>query len=373
MKKVFGLILLFIIFSAACRKDDKTDIVKPPIGNDKQVYDPTPYSLQIPLHFLNLIGPPHIPEDNPLTEEGVDLGKKLFFEVKLSGNNLLSCASCHEPSEAFNDKGKALSLGSNGSPGIRNAMPLFNLAWVPKQGSTFNWNGSAESLEKQALGPVTDPLEMDDNWPNVENKLQNDPLYPPLFYKAFGTDQIDSNLVVKALAQFIRTLISGESRFDNFIMAYSGEYPPTNGPLLNQQEIQGFQIFMAEGKGDCFHCHGDAQNPIFTDNEFKNNGLDLNPDSGLAEVTGNPNDVGKFRTPSIRNLVFTPPYMHDGRFNTLREVVDFYADDIKESSPNLDGVMRKTRIMTTSERDDLVAFLKAITDSTFVNNPNHRE
>ena len=371
MRKVLGIILAFILVQTACRKEDKKEDIFPKPNGKDVVYNPTPYHLQLPSHFDFLIGQPYIPEDNPLTEEGVALGKKLFFEVRLSKNNLLSCASCHEPAEAFNDMGVDFSLGVNGQRGIRNAMPLFNLGWVKLQGSAFNWIGSAESLEEQAFGPVTDHLEMDEKWVNVEQKLQEDALYPPLFYETFGTEEIDSTLVVKAIAQYIRTLISAESRFDNFVKL--NLFRDAEGPILNEQEIRGFQLFMAEGKGDCFHCHGDLSNPLLTDNKFKNNGLDLNPDSGLAEVTGNPNDVGKFRTPSLRNLIFTSPYMHDGRFETLREVVDFYTSTVQESSPNIDAVMFKPRDLSESEKDDLIAFLEAVTDSNFVNNPVHRK
>lgn len=359
--------LFIVIFSACCREDDDKPKVKEPPPTSE--YDPTPYVLQLPPHF-DLLPEPHIPEDNPLTVEGIELGKKLFFEKKLSKNNLLSCGSCHKPEFAFNDKGNALSTGVDGLPGIRNAMPLFNLAWVPVQGGEFNWHGSASSLEEQAFEPVRNNLEMNESWSNVEAKLQADETYPNLFFEAFGTRTIDSNLVVKAIAQFERTLISGNSRFDNFVKIFKGD--PVDGPDLTTQEQRGFDLYMDEGKGDCFHCHGDLSNPLMTDNTFINNGLDANPDSGLASVTKNPNDFGKFRVPSLRNLLFTGPYMHDGRFATLDDVVNFYTNGVQASSPNLDVNMDpndKPRNLTPQEKNDLVAFLKAMTDSSFVQNP----
>lgn len=350
--------LFVVIFSACCREDEE-----PPKQKEQppSEYNPTPYTLQLPSHF-SLLPEPHIPEDNPLTVEGIELGKKLFFEKKLSKNNLLSCGSCHKPQFAFNDKGNALSIGVDGLPGVRNAMPLFNLAWVPVQGSMFNWHGSAASLEEQAFEPVRNSLEMDETWPNVVEKLQNDEAYPNLFFEAFGSRTIDSNLIVKAIAQFERTLISGNSRYDNFLKQ-------SGGPTLTDQEIRGFDLFVDEGKGDCTHCHGFQSNVLMTDNRFLNNGLDANPDSGLAEVTKNPDDFGKFRVPSVRNLLFTAPYMHDGRFATLDEVVDFYADSVAMNSPTIDPTMLKSRNLNPQERRDLVAFLKAMTDSSFVQNP----
>ncbi|KAA3652218.1 MAG: cytochrome-c peroxidase [Bacteroidetes bacterium] len=358
-----------IIFLSCCKKDDNSDI----INNQKQD-DPitqTPYVLSLPQHFV-YIDPPQIPVDNPLTVEGIALGKKLFFEKKLSKNNVLSCASCHKPEDAFNDKGLALSIGVDGTPGLRNAMPLFNLAFnktFPDHGS-FNWHGAKLTIEQQAFGPVTDKLEMVETWPNVVSKLQNDPAYPPLFEKAFNTPIVDSNLVVKAIAQFERTLISGNSKADNEIKKRNGI--AYTGQALNAQEKRGYELFIGEGKGDCMHCHGIFPNPLWTDFEFRNNGLDANPDSGLAQVTKRASDVGKFKTPSLRNLVFTDPYMHDGRFQTLEEVVDFYASGI-QSSPTIDPTMLKNRNLTPAEKVDLIAFLKAITDSTFVTNPAFRE
>ena len=238
-------------------------------------------------------------------------------------------------------------------------------------------HGSTATLEEQAFDPVTHPLEMMETWPNVISKLQNDSEYPDLFEAAFGTRVIDSTIAVKAIAQFERTLVSGDSRMDKYVQEQLGLKPP-GGPFLNAQELRGFTIYASTDKGDCFHCHGNInlRNPLWTDHEFRNNGLDISPDSGLAAVTKAATDLGKFKTPSLRNLVFTAPYMHDGRFNTLEEVVEFYSTGVQPNSPNISPLMfdRGSHLanLTTQEKADLVAFLKTITDSTFVQNPEFR-
>ena len=365
-----SILILLIALLVACYDDDN-EVFRDnpnPDGNNGNVGDPTPANLDIPAHF-NFVRLPVIPEDNPLTEEGIFLGKKLFFEKMLSIDNSLSCAGCHRPEKSFNDEGRALSEGVGGRLGLRNAMPLYNLAWVSVTSQRFNWHGSTTTLEEQAFGPVTDPREMQETWTNVVSKLQNDPNYPALFEAAFGTEVIDSQLVVKAIAQYERTLISGNSRVDKYVLEEVAKIDIPGENFLSEQELRGLNLFMEEFKGDCFHCHGSEFNPLWTDNEFRNNGLDDQPDSGLAIVTGRPSDLGKFKTPSLRNLVFTAPYMHDGRFNTLREVIDFYADQVKVNSPNISPLM-KNRVLDNQEREDLVAFLEALTDSSFVNNPD---
>lgn len=355
-----------IILLACCREDDSPIIT----DDGGELIEPTPMELSFPSHFY-YITTPVIPEDNPTTIEGVELGKKLFFEKKLSKDNSISCGSCHQPENSFSDVGMALSSGVNGTLGKRNAMSLFNLAWGSVTSRRFNWHGSAETLEEQAFEPVRNSLEMNESWINVVSKLQSDPSYPPMFKKAFLTEVIDSHLVVKAIAQFERTLISGESKMDRYVIEtfVGNDLPGDNS--LTAQEQRGFDLYLQENKGDCFHCHADQYNPLWTNNEFVNNGLDAQPDSGLALVTGRSTDIGKFKTPSLRNLVFTAPYMHDGRFQTLEEVVDFYNSGVNANSPNIDG-RQKPRNMNAQEKEDLIAFLKTLTDSSFVSNPEFR-
>ena len=195
------------------------------------------------------------------------------------------------------------STGITGAIGTRNSMPIFNLAW--NWNEKFFWDGRAISLEDQALGPVVNPIEMDNTWPNAVASLQAHPDYPSMFNAAFGTSTIDSFLVAKAIAQFERTLISGTSKFDQYLLGQTS---------LTASELNGFNLFMSEQGADCFHCHGSAANPLWTDNEFHNNGLDATfTDNGLGDITGDPNDNGKFRTPSLRNLFLSKPFMHDGK------------------------------------------------------------
>lgn len=324
-------------------------------------YAPTPNSLDIPKIFSDNIIAPVIPFDNPQTIEGVALGKKLFFDPILSGDNTLACADCHAPKNSFTDTSR-FSDGIDGSLGNRNSMPLFNLAW--NYDEKFFWDGKSFSLEHQALLPVVDPKEMKDTWANVTQKLQQHNEYPELFVKAFGTPNIDSTLVTKAIAQFERSLISANSKFDKFLL---GEVQ------LTSEEQNGFDVFMDEARGDCFHCHGSDKNPLWTDNAFHNNGLEETfSDLGLGAVTGDPADHGKFKTPSLRNLEFTAPYMHDGRFNTLEEVIEHYSEGLK-NSPTIDPLMKKVVQggvgLTEKDKADLKAFLLTLSDYEFTNNP----
>jgi len=286
----------------------------------------------------------------------------LFFDERLSKDNTQSCASCHNPRNSFTDNLR-FSLGVDGVSGTRNSMPLFNLAW--NFNDKFAWDGKELSLERQALEPVKNPIEMHSSWSNVASRLQQDQEYPLMFLNAFGTERIDSTLVTKAIAQFERTLISGNTKFDQYLLGNTS---------LNQQELNGFTIFMSEDKGDCFHCHGSNNNPLWTDNDFHNNGLDASfNDLGLGAVTGDPNDNGKFKSPSLRNLVYTAPYMHDGRFSTLEEVINHYSEGLQNSS-TIDPLMKKVNQggvqLTPLEKADLKAFLITLTDDDFINNPS---
>jgi len=352
MRKKYLFLCTFLLLMNCASKED-------------EMYSPVPYKLEIPTLFANKLIAPIIPVDNPLTKEGVALGKKLFFDKILSGNDAQSCASCHQPQNAFSDN-QQFSLGIDKKLGTRNAMPLFNLAWNFDE--LFNWDGKEFSLENQAFEPVTNPIEMHESWINVVQKLENHTEYPALFLQAFGSSNIDSTLVTKAIAQFERTLISGNSKFDKYLLGEA---------TLTTEEENGFNIFMDEAKGDCFHCHGSNNNPLWTDNKFHNNGLDTNfTDLGLGAVTGDPNDNGKFKSPSIRNLAYTAPYMHDGRFATLEEVINHYSEGLQRSS-TIDPLMKKVNQggvgLSPKEKADLKAFLLTLSDPSFLNNPSFKE
>jgi len=295
-----------------------------------------------------------IPEDNETSEEGIALGRKLFYDPILSGDETQSCSSCHQQSRAFSDN-KRFSVGINGISGKLNASAIINAGW---QSSSF-WNGRANSLEEQALEPVENPIEMHLSWADAVVRLQAHDNYPSEFEKVFGVSSITKELVTKALAQFERSLISNQSKFDKFL----------NGEIeLTPLELAGYNLFLSE-KAECFHCHG---RPLFTDDDLHNNGLDSYPDKGHFLVTSHIHDKGKFRTPTLRNIEFTAPYMHDGRFETLEEVVNFYSDSIK-TSPTVDPLMPNDNggfHWTKLEKFQLVAFLKTLSDTAYINNPD---
>ncbi len=346
----------FILMFALCLISCNNDSMEPYVNT------PAPSPLQIPQLFKDLILDPVIPLDNPQTQEGVALGKKLFFDPILSANNTQACASCHNPAKAFTDI-RQFSEGIDGISGDRNSMPLFNLAW--NYDDRFFWDGRESGLENQAFEPITNPIEMHTTWPEVAEKLKQHPDYPELFRVAFGSTPIDSVLVSKAIAQFERTLISSNSKFDNYL---------SGNTELTPQESEGFNVFMDEAKGDCFHCHGSNNNPLWTDNKFHNNGLDsVLTDLGLGSVSGDPSDDGKFKSPSLRNLSFTAPYMHDGRFSTLEEVINHYSEGLKDS-PTIDPLMKKVNQggvqLSSQEKASLKAFLLSLNDPSFVSNPN---
>lgn len=328
-------------------------------------FNPTPYTLVIP----PLFPPMDIPADNPLTVEGIALGRHLFWEKKLSGNNTQSCGSCHLPEHGFSDSNQ-FSTGITGAVGNRQSMALVNLGWA----YNYFWDGRAVTLEAQVIEPVTNPIEMNETWENALNKLRNDPMYPPMFEAAFGTTEITQERAAKAMASFLRTMISANSKFDR---ERSGAYTFT--PL----EEAGFNSFITEGGfnantgqmwggADCFHCHGHAGMQM-GDYLLHNNGLDetFENDPGRAGVTGNPLDSGKFKTPTLRNIELTAPYMHDGRFATLNEVFAHYNTGGKIST-TIDSFMEAAGGgLGLDEVDELalIAFLKTLTDTSFINNP----
>ena len=353
-------------FDVDAEKDNGSCVYSPILPPETEPIIPSgPAPLQIPQLFSQYINPPVIPTNNPQTYEGIALGRKLFFDPILSGDGTQACASCHMPENAFVDTNQ-FSTGITMALGNRNSMPIFNLAF--NYNEKFFWDGRAISLEDQALGPVVNPIEMNNTWPNAVASLQADPNYPALFDTVFGTPIIDSLLVAKALAQFERTLISGNAKFDQYLKGQTA---------LTSQELNGFSLFMDEQGGDCFHCHGSASNPLWTDNEFHNNGLDaVFTDNGLGDISGNPADNGKFRTPSLRNLAYTYPYMHDGRFTTLEQVIDHYSSGLV-NSPTIDASLKYIGQggvqLTPPEKADLKAFLLTLSEPGFVTNPDFKD
>lgn len=313
---------------------------------------PTPYTLSIPSGLPAMA----IPATNPLTEEGIELGRRLFYDPILSGNNRMSCGTCHRQQFAFTDSTLRLSIGIDGLPGLRNTMSLANLGYQKK----FFWDGGAADLESQVIDPIQNPLEMHETLPRMIGKLNAHPDYPALFEKAFGQRTITTPMVMKAIAQFERTLISGNSKFDQFKRGLAS---------LTDQERRGMTLFELEEKGDCVHCH--SLGSTFSDFEFRNTGLDSIPaDAGRFLITLLDTDSGKFKTPSLRNIAVTAPYMHDGRFKTLEECVDHYNTNFHYTK-YLDGniVRLQKGRLDAREKADLIAFLHTLTDHEFLNNP----
>jgi cytochrome c peroxidase len=294
--------------------------------------------------------PQNIFANNPLTEEGFQLGRKLFYDGRLSKDGNFSCASCHQQFAAFATFDHDFSHGFNDQFTTRNAPALQNLAWVP----LYHWDGGINHIEVQALSPLTAHNEMAENIDSVLQKLRADAAYKRMFKKAFGKEEINSQKMLKAIAQFVGTLVSADSKYDKM---KRGE------AAFNASELHGYEVF----KLNCEHCH---KEPLFTDNSFRNNGLAQNEflkDSGRMRITGEPADSLKFRVPTLRNVSVTQPYMHDGRFYSLGQVIDHYAKGIQQSA-TLDSSLRNGIQLTKHEKYDLVLFLQTLTDSSFLKN-----
>jgi cytochrome c peroxidase len=326
-------------------------------------YAPKPYVLEKPKDFPEMPIPPY----NPLTVEGVELGRRLFFDPILSRDSSMACVSCHLPAFAFTD-GRANSKGVDGISGVRSSMSLANIGYLVSKG--VFWDGRSRNLEEQALLPIEDPIELHARWEDVEKKLRNHPDYAPRFRRAFGVtnrQEISKNLVALALAQFERTIISSDAKVDKIAR---------DEARFNDDELSGWQLFFNEDQAtdaQCGHCH---TSPFYTSNEFFNNGLDSVlslddfKDKGLGGFTRKRFDNGKFRAPSLRNIEFTAPYMHDGRFKTLEEVVNHYASG-GHYAENLDPFLPQiARIqMSPRQKRQIISFLKTLSDTTFLRNP----
>jgi cytochrome c peroxidase len=303
---------------------------------------------------------PDLPRDNPLTGEGVALGGKLFFDRRLSADDSESCATCHNPHLAFAQP-RRFSRGIDGEIGTRNAMPLENLAWK----NSFFWDGRAATLREQVLQPIQNPIEMHESLANVVAKISADQNYPRLFQNAFGSPQITSDKIARALEQFLLVQVSFDSKYDRVMNGQAN---------FTAQEQRGFELFNTEYDpyhrqygADCFHCHGGV---LFQSQNFANNGLDSAfTDLGLYKITQRAGDAGKFAVPSLRNVAVTAPYMHDGRFRTLDEVVEHYCTGMKRSAtldPNLAKHPDGGVPLSADDKRALVAFLKTLTDEKFL-------
>ncbi|TSA29072.1 MAG: cytochrome-c peroxidase [Bacteroidetes bacterium] len=360
------IILILALFS--CKKSD------PPAPS----YQPTPYQIEIPFRFPTHL---NIPDDNPMTVEGIELGRMLFYDGRISGrtdpDSMMCCATCHLQSRSF-ECGIDHPVYTGGHPfgvtGISTPhfmMPLINLVWTH---TGYLWNGVIEEgnpdpsrrhLEDLVWMGIVAPHEMHSDTNQAKELIQRIPGYPQRFEQAFGSPVVTVKNMGKAIAQFVRTLISADSKFDQYLR---GEVQ------LNPAELNGYILFVTEQGGDCFHCHGGEGNPLFTTNLFYNNGKDsvFTDPRDRYQVTGNPNDIGAYKAPTLRNLLFTAPYMHDGRFRTIDEVLDFYSSGLVWSpyiNPLMHHISTNGNQLTPAEKADLKAFLLTLTDSTFVTNP----
>ncbi|MDR6943764.1 cytochrome-c peroxidase [Mucilaginibacter pocheonensis] len=298
-------------------------------------------------------------QGNHLTEAGFKLGRKLFYDPILSSDKSISCANCHQQFASFAQLDHPVSHGVDDCLGTRNTPTLINLAWEKE----FMWDGGVNHIEISSMNALTNPCEMANNLPEIVKRLKQSESYPALFKQVFQTDEINSQLFFKAITQFIGTLVSANSKYDQVIRH-------ENGAKFTDPELSGYALF----KTNCAACHSE---PLFTDQSYRNKGLDLkSDDAGRDSITHLASDHGKFRVPTLRNVEVSSPYMHDGRFNTLEEVLEHYNSGV-HNAPNLDPLLKQNGHLGISlnkqQQSQLIAFLKTLTDRQFLNNDLFKE
>lgn len=363
---LFGALLLL----AYCSKED---------NNTPEPYVPTPYQIDIPYGFPTVL---NIPHDNPLTVEGIELGRCLFYEGRLSGrthpDSLMSCATCHLQENSFEcginhpkyTGGRTFGLSGKYTPHYM--LPMINLVWNQ---SGYLWNGKINKnnplphfrkLEDLVWMGIVAPHEMAGDTNRTKALIQSIPGYPEMFEKAFGSNEVTVDRIGKAIAQFVRTFISSNSKFDKYMC---GEVQ------LTPEELRGFVLFTTEEGADCFHCHGGYGNPLFTTNLFYNNGKDsvFNDPNDRYSLTGDPMDIGAYKATTLRNIELTGPYMHDGRFETLEDVIEFYSHHLINTpyiNPLMHHIANGGIQLTPPEKADLMSFIKTLRDDSFLSNPD---
>jgi len=337
MHKLLSIVLVAVLIS--CKVDPKINPVIP-TGELKEI---VPDGWPQPVYSFSV---------NTISEDKFVLGRSLFYETMLSKDNTISCGSCHQDFGAFSNPDHATSHGVNSLFGTRNTPGLFNLNWHP----LFMHDGGINHIEVQPLGPITNTVEMAENINAVIEKLQASEKYKTLFEKAYGTNEVTSQRMFRAMAQFMGLMYSYNSKYDYY---KRGE----NNVQLSEQEAKGYSLFLA----NCNACH---KEPLFSDFQFRNNGLAVNPalkDSGRARITTLPQDAYKFKTPSLRNIAKTAPYMHDGRYTSLEQCLDHYTNGIT-NMVNIDPLLQSGSIaLTAQDKKDIIAFLNTLTDYKFLN------
>lgn len=337
-RKYWLFIIFFLAGLYACQKE-VAELADTPFAGFQQ-----PSNFPQPAYHFNT---------NPVSKDGFELGRELFYETMLSANNTIACGSCHIQTSAFTHHGHTVSHGIFDRMGTRNSPPIMNLAW----NTSFMWDGGIADLDLQSVAPITNHLEMDETMPNVLNKLRNSTVYPALFKKAYGSEEISTTSFLKSLSQFMAMCVSSNSKYDS-VMRHEGN------KTFTAEESEGREIV----KQKCGSCH---KEPLFTDYSFRNNGLSTSMvnDMGRYLVTQNDADKYKFKVPSLRNLAYTAPYMHDGRLLTLDAVLDHYTSQV-QNTPNLDPLLQQNPtpgiVLTAIERERIKAFLNTLNDRSFL-------
>ncbi len=334
-----------ILVFTFCRKDPE---IKNPLSSESG----NNYSPVVPTGWLN---PVYDFSSNPVTYDGFTLGRYLFYEPMLSEDTTISCGSCHQQVFGFtNGPSHPVSHGVHDLFGTRNSPAIFNIVWHTK----IMWDGRVNNIENQPMGPIQNPIEMNLSFNTAILRIANSPKYKTLFKNAFGDTVVNSQRFLKSLTQFMGLMVSYNSKYDKV---------KNGNETFTAAENNGYTVF----KNNCATCHSE---PLFSDYSFRNNGLPVNSyqDSGRYKITFDPNDMFKFKTPSLRNLGFTAPYMHDGRFSTLGDVLNHYTSGVY-STPNLDPQLTSGIPLTTLERNDLLSFLSTLNDYTFINDTRFKE
>ncbi|MCG8183358.1 cytochrome-c peroxidase [Tenacibaculum piscium] len=338
MKNYFFVLVVFVSLFSACSEKEN-------------VYTKMPVAFEKPSNFPE---PTYDFQRNPLTDKGIALGKKIFYDGVLSSDGTTSCASCHEQTFAFTHHGHQFSHGVDGREGTRNTPPIQNMAFQKH----FAWDGATSHLDMFPIVPITNPNEMDETVSNVIEKLKKKAPYKKMYEEAFDNGEITSENTFKALSQFMLTMVSANSKYDTYIRNETDSN-------FSSEEKKGLKIFQQK----CATCH---QTDLFTDDSFRNNGLSIDPkiqDVGRMETAFDSKEKYKFKVPSLRNIQVTAPYMHDGRFLTLEAVLNFYSDGV-QNTENLDPILKHNGILgiplTTQEKQAIIVFLKTLTDDTFL-------